>query len=375
MTVLFALQATTTCLVLAVLSYLLVRAPGNVPLRAITVTVASFVLTVVFGAAATDGLTILGLEPIMSRLVQHLGMLIGGYSLIAFYLFSALDRGRARQMATRQAIPLAIATVLELAATVLMPADIRHAAATLAFAGPSATPPPLSVAVLYVTPNLYMGYAFASALRWTRRYAKGAEPRLRHGLALASLGLAALAIGEAVFVTATTAQWAGLTVSRWVYPIGLFAILPGSAVFMIGFAYPAVCMRLTALRIWWRHRRAYHQLGPLWTLLHQQFPQDALNPVAGGRWRDAVTVGGVHRRYYRRVIECRDGLVRISPYLTTNRSGDDSSLAEQLRDGLRAAASGAPTESRAVLVAIPHTDDLDADARELVTLSNALRRN
>ncbi len=373
MTVLFALQAVATCLVLAVLSYLLVRAPGNVPLRAVTVTVASFILTVVFGAAATDAVSILGLEPIMSRLIQHLGMLIGGYSLIAFYLFSALERDRARQVAMRQAIPLAVAAVLELAATVLMPADIHNAAATLAFAGPSAAPPPWSVAVLYVTPNLYMGYAFASALLWTRRYARGAEPRLRHGLALASVGLAALAIGEALFVTATTAQWMGLTVPRWVYPIGLFAILPGSAVFMIGFVYPAVSMRLAALRIWWQHRRAYHQLYPLWTLLHQQFPEDALNRVPPSRWRDTVNLRGVHRRYYRRVIECRDGLVRASPYLTTNGNGHDTSLAQRLRIGLQAHASGIPAPNRAIPVAIPTADNLDADVHELITLSDALR--
>jgi Family of unknown function (DUF6545) len=373
-TVLFALQAVATCVVLTVLSYLLVRAPGNVPLRAVTVTVASFVLTVVFGAAATNGTTVMGFEPLLSRLVQHLGMLIGGYSLIAFYLFSALDRTRARRVAMWQAIPLAIALMLELAATMLMPAEIHHAAATLAFAGPDTTQPPLSVLVLYVAPNLYMGYAFASAVLWTRRYARGAESRLRHGLALASVGLAGLAVGEAVFVTATTAQWVGLAVPRWVYPIGLFAILPGSAIFMIGFVYPAVCMRLAALRIWWQHRRAYSRLNPLWTLLHQQFPEDAFGRVPSSRWRDAVSLRSVHRRYYRRVIECRDGLVRISPYLASNGNSHDTTLAQQVREGLQARASGTPAPTRAIPVAIPTADNLDADVRELITLSDALRQ-
>jgi hypothetical protein len=375
-TVLFALQAVATGVVLAVLLSLVVRAPGNVPLRAVTVTVASFVLTVVFGAAASNGTTVVGVEPLLSRVVQHLGMLVGGYSLIAFYLFSALERTRARQAAMRQAIPLTIAVLLELAAALLMPASMHHAAATLAFAGPEATQPPLLVLVLYVTPNLYMGYAFASALLWTRRYARGAEPRLRHGLALASVGLAGLAFGEAVFVTATTAQWVGLAVPRWVYPIGLFAILPGSAVFMVGFVYPAVCMRLAALRVWWQHRRAYARLDPLWTLLHQQFPEDALGRVPASRWRDAMSLRGVHRRYYRRVIECRDGLVRISPYLPPNGSGDspDTALAQRLRDGLQARASNTPVPTRAIPVAIPTADTLDADVHELITLSDALRR-
>jgi hypothetical protein len=370
---LFVLQAVATCVVLAVLVYLVVRAPRNLPLRAVTVTVASFTLTVVFGSAATQGVTFLGLAPIASRLVQHLGMLAGGYGLIAFYVFSALERDRARRQALRQAVPLAVAGVLLIAATVLMPAEIRHAAATLAFARPGGGPPEPTVAVLYLTPNAYMGYAFANALWWTRRYARGAEPRLRHGLVLASIGLAMLTFGETVFVAATVAQWSGVIVPRELYGLGLLAILPGSAVFMVGFVYPAVAMRLAALRIWLRHRQAYHRLGPLWTALHQEFPEDALGPVRSGRWREALSLRGVHRRYYRRVIECRDGLVRISPYLTAN--GDGSSLADRLRDGLRAHASGGTAPTRAMPLAIPDTDGLDADVRELVTLSEALRRS
>ncbi|HEV2778722.1 MAG TPA: MAB_1171c family putative transporter [Actinophytocola sp.] len=368
-------QAVATCLVLAVLVYLLVRAPGNVPLRAITVTVASFILTVLFSATATAGAIMLGVAPLIARLAQHLGMLIGGYSLIAFYLFSALDRDQARRQAMRQAIPLTVAAVLELVATVGMPADLHTAAATLAYAAPgaAATPPEPTVAVFYLAPNLYLGYACATAVWWTRRYAQGAEPRLRHGLALASVGLAALAVGEVVFVLATTAQWAGLAVPRWVYPLGLWAIIPGTAVFMIGFAYPAICMRLAALRVWWHHRRTYHHLEPLWTLLHQQFPEDTLNQMPAGRWRDKVSLHGVHRRYYRRVIECRDGLVRISPYLTPTSNDDTTSLADRLRDALQARATGNTAPNQAVPVAIPAVDGLDADVRELVALSKAMR--
>jgi uncharacterized protein DUF6545 len=375
MTVLTTVQAVATCLVLAVLVFLLIRAPGNVPLRAVTLTVASFMLTVVFSPAATKGATILGFEPLMARLIQHLGMLIGGYSLIVFYLFSALERDRARGQAMRQAIPLAVTAVVEVAAIVLMPADRHDAAAMLAFAGPGGARPEPTVAVFYLTPNLYMGCAFATAVWWTRQYARGAESRLRRGLILASMGLAALAVGEAVFVMATTAQWVGLTVPRWVYPVGLWTILPGTAIFMIGFAYPAVSMRLAALRVWWQHHRTYHHLGPLWTALHHQFPEDTLNHVPTGRWRDKLSLRGVHRRYYRRVIECRDGLVRISPYFQPTGNGRDTSLAEQLRTALRARASGNAAPSQAVLVAIPTADGLDADVQELVALSKALRQS
>jgi hypothetical protein len=181
----------------------------------------------------------------------------------------------------------------------------------------------------------------------------------------------ALVIGETVFVTTTSAQWAGVAVPKVLFSIGLLFILPGSVVFTVGFAYPAVSMRLAAVRVWWQHRRTYHRLAPLWTVLHQQFPEDRLGRVPTSRWRDAVSVRGVHRRCYRRVIECRDGLLRISPYLAANGNNANASLADRLRAGLRARASSLPAPHRPVPVAIPATDGLDTDARELVTLSNA----
>ncbi|HEV2779741.1 MAG TPA: MAB_1171c family putative transporter [Actinophytocola sp.] len=374
MIALLALQAIATCVVLAVLLYLLVRAPGNVPLRAVTVTIASFVLTVVFGPAATTGAIFLGLEPILSRLIQHLGMLVCGYSLIAFFLFSALDRPAARRRAMWQAIPVGAAAVILTADTVLMPAGIRDAAATLAFARPGATPlDELTIALQYVTPNLYLAYAFVCALLWIRRYARGAEPRLRHGLALTAVGMVALVLGLTVFILATLASWAGVALPPWLFGMGLLLVLPGSVAFMLGFAYPAAVTRLAALRVWWHHRTMYHRLAPLWTLLHRQFPEDALGRVPAARWRDALSLRGVHRRYYRRVIECRDGLVRLSPYLAGNGHPGDLPLADRLHAGLRAHASGTPVPARAVPIAIPAADGLDADVHELITLSDALR--
>jgi hypothetical protein len=242
----------------------------------------------------------------------------------------------------------------------------------LAFARPGNTPlDELSIAVLYLTPNLYLAYACASALVWTRRYARGAEPRLRHGLALTSVGLAALVAGEMVFLAATSAVWADLTVPPWLFGIGLLFVLPGTVILMLGFAYPAAASRLAALRIWWQHRRTYHRLTPLWTLLHGLFPEDMLTPEPAGPWRHALALRGVHRRYYRRVIECRDGLVRLSPYLATPNPTDDPSLADRLRQVVETYTAGAPKP--AVPVAIPAGDSLDADVHELVALSDALR--
>jgi hypothetical protein len=371
--VLEVLQGVATYLVLALLLYLLVRAPRNLALRAVTVMLVCWGFSYALGNIASSGRTVLGLEPIMARLIQHLLLVVAAYSLLAFYLFAALDKEEGRRRALREAVPLGAAGVIMTVATAFIPEHLRTAAAGLesAKAGPVGEP---SVALLYVTLNLYMLYAFARTLVWTRRYARGAEPRLRRGLAIASAGLVGIVLALAEFVTANLMRWAGSAMPRPLLLVGMTLILVGIVVFLIGVAYPAVFMRLAALRIWKQHRAAYHRLAPLWTVLHQEFPEDALSRVPASPWRDALRLRGVHRRYYRRVIECRDGLVRISPYLgPLGQQAEASMLAERLREGLRAHADGAPVPSRATPVAIPSDDGLDADVRELLVLSSALR--
>lgn len=371
MTALQVIQGVVSYLVLALMLYLLVRAPRNVPLRVVTVMIACWGLAYAFGLAAGSGDPVLGLEPIMARLIQHLWLLMAAYSLLSFYLFSALELTMARRQAIWQAVPLVVAAVVMTVATAFIPADIRDAAAALP-SGPTTGPVGVtSVALLYLMVNVYMFYAFATTLLWTRRYARGAEPRLRRGLAVASVGLTGIVLALAVFVTANIVRWAGGTMPHSLVMGGIVLILFGIPVFLAGVAYPAVVMRLAALRIWWQHRQVYRRLAPLWTVLHEEFPEDALGRVPTSPWRDAMSLRGVHRRYYRRVIECRDGLVRISPYL----SDRDGPLAEQLREGLRAHASGTPARSRATAVAIPTADGLDADVHELVALSQALEAN
>jgi hypothetical protein len=67
---------------------------------------------------------------------------------------------------------------------------------------------------------------------------------------------------------------------------------------------------------WWNHRQAYRGLEPLWTAMNQAFPQDALHRVPQGKARRLLIRHSMHHRYYRRAIECRDGLVQISPSCT-----------------------------------------------------------
>lgn len=357
------------------LAYRLTRAGRDIRLWAVTLLVACWAVAYPFGLAAGRGADFLGVEPMTSRFIQHALVLVAAYALMCFFLFSALELDSARRRAMWQAVPLAAAVLILAIATARIPDDLRTAAAMLPSGQGSGPVSVSSIGVFYVTANGYMLYAFATAFIWTRRYARGAEPRLRRGLAMVSIGLAAIVVADSLFITANIIRWAGGTTPRSILVFSILLLLVGIVLFLTGVLYPAAAMRLAALRIWRQHLRTYHQLNPLWTTLHDEFPQDALSRVPISPWRDALSLRGVHRRYYRRVIECRDGLVRISPYLAQAPGNDEvSRLAGQLRQALRAHTSGEPVPSRAVPVAMPAGDGLDADVERLVALSRALER-
>jgi hypothetical protein len=373
-TVLLAAYGVAAFAALAWMGTRLARAPGNVPLRAVTGLIACWAIAFPFGLLADKGVHVFGLPPMIARLLQHGPLLIGVNCLVSFFLFSALDIARAQVRARWYLLPLAAAELVLIICALVTPESART--------NDHSVP---SVALFFLTADLYMAFGFAAAFVWTRRYARGAQPRLAKGLRLASIGLGLIVLADCVFVPLVALRWAGGAVSPDLAAPGgaaetnigslaaIFLLLPGIVIFLVGISYPAAMMRLAALRVWLRHLRAYHHLRPLWTKLHEAFPEDALNRSPIAPWRDYLSLRGVHRRYYRRVIECRDGLVRISPYLGESDHAEPRELAGQLSRALRAQDAGEPASSHAVAVAIPEGDGLDADVRELVEISHALR--
>jgi len=172
------------------------------------------------------------------------------------------------------------------------------------------------VAVFWIAADVYMAFGFAATGLWAWRFARTAYRRLAVGLRIAAVGLFGIVIGDCFFVPAIIIRWSGgdkppatggygETILSY-YGVG---VLPVARIVLclLGVTIPAALTQLAALRIWWNHLRRYRQLGPTMDESARTLPEDALHRVPGA--------GGVHRRYYRRVIECRDGLVRISPYL------------------------------------------------------------
>lgn len=367
---LVAAYGIVSAVVLLWLALRLIRNPGNAALRSVTALVACLAVAFPFGTAADNGARVAGLPPMISRLIQHGVLLVGVYSLVCFFLFSARERAVARRRAIWYSIPLLAAQSVLIVAALATPASART--------NDQSVP---SVAIFFIAADVFMAIGFAAAAVWAWRYAREAVGRLARGLRIAALGLAVIVVANCVFVPAI--------VLTLVYDVGVaerpgsagtvmgalavtFLLMPGVLLFLIGVTYPAAVTRLGALRIWWRHRRGYRQLAPLWTALHSRFPDDALDRVPAAPWRDVLRLRGTHRAYYRRVVECRDGLVRISPYLAQTDTAAD--LSSRLKQALAAHAAGEPATVKAVPVAVPQGEGLDADVRELVQLARGLDR-
>ncbi|WHT18874.1 hypothetical protein N8J89_38200 [Crossiella sp. CA-258035] len=339
------------------------RAPHDRSLRIVTVCLvaAGFAYPLGLLAGSTAEPTI---QVVFYSWAQYSLLMTVIYTLVLFFLFTALPPARARVRAWWQAVPLVVCLIGLAAVTFAAPAD----------PGPGGYPI-ATVAGFYLFADAYLAYGVAVALRWTRRYARGATGRLRTGLLITSIGEVLLIMAAGGTCVTVALMWAGVPMPDWTRTLSTLILFPGILLFIIGVSYPGMLMRLAALRVWWQHLRVYHQLRPLWTTLHRAFPQDSLTRGPVRPVWDVLSLRGVHRRYYRRVIECRDGLVRISPYLAHVRAEQEAlSLAEALRAGLRAHAEGTEVAPQAMSLALPEGDGLDDDVRELLALSTELRR-
>jgi hypothetical protein len=105
-------------------------------------------------------------------------------------------------------------------------------------------------------------------------------------------------------------------------------VIFGVLVFTLAVSLIGVYRGLRELHLWGRHRRGIRELEPLWQLLTSEFPEFRLPGVHDSGWftRDPLAPQRVHRCYYRRLVEIRDGPVRLTPYY----DADVAQAAEEL---------------------------------------------
>jgi hypothetical protein len=297
-----------------------------------------------------------------ARVANNALLACGLCALVVFFLRSALGPRRNRRVAL-ELMPLAAAITLMVVAMALTPPELRGLPL-----GPS-TIHDSGVAVFYLGAGLYLIYGLVACTAWIVRYLRVADRNLRIGLRIGAIGLACAAAGSISRALYIVVAWVFGPLVKVLLLLGVPFVIVGTMLFLAGVTYPGIRARIAALRRRRQHRREHEALAPLWMVLVQAFPSIVLRTPPRQR-------GGAHRGHYRRVIEIRDGLVQLSPYLDTDFgevvATDPGAAAAALKTALERHAAGEENDGRAKQVLPAGADDIESDVRPLLALSAAM---
>ncbi|GHG17465.1 MULTISPECIES: MAB_1171c family putative transporter [Amycolatopsis] len=341
--------------------YQVTRAP-TVPNWAVTACVAGFAAAFLLQQPVVSDEVDALLGRGAARVANNALLACGICALVIFFLGSALGPRRYRRVAL-ELVPLAAAIASMVVTMALTPPQLRGLPL-----GPS-TIHDSGVAAFYLGAGLYLIYGLVACTAWIVRYLRVADRDLRIGLRLSAIGMASAAAGSVFRALYIVVAWVFGPVVKILLLLGVPFVIVGGMLFLAGVTYPGVRARVSALRRRRQHRREHAALAPLWTVLVEAFPSIVLRTPPRGR-------GGVNRVHYRRVIEIRDGLVQLSPYLDADFgevvATDPAAAAAALKAALRRHADGEASDGRAKQVLPAGADDLESDVRPLLALSAAM---
>ncbi|GAB1640632.1 MAB_1171c family putative transporter [Krasilnikovia sp. MM14-A1259] len=113
-------------------------------------------------------------------------------------------------------------------------------------------------------------------------------------------------------------------------------------------------------------RGAYRALEPLWSALHEAFPEIALHASPRG---DVAAVGDLDYRLYRRMVEIWDGRLALRPYLVDQEPEAEPDLSQRAEAEARAIRRGLRNHAAGRVGAAPATEDRhEARGHELAWL-------
>ncbi|MGW5017063.1 MAB_1171c family putative transporter [Streptomyces cacaoi] len=301
----------------------------------------------------------------VAKVVQYLLVALCGYAAMCFYLYAASTRSARRRAVVEGCVLAAV-----MAALVAVAWCAPEGALTASYAAADMTLVP--VFAFYALIGAYLGYVMAATSWWTSRIARASSPPHAAGLWLACFGAGTLSVACAMHLAAMTTRALGYP-APWA-PAAVVLIGAGTVTFVVGISYPAARIRAAAGRLWWRRLRAYRRLEPLWRLLTRAYPDLVFTPAGSAR-----RGGGVHRRLHRRMIECRDGLVRISPHLdlpasvSALREVPPAVVAARLRKASALRAVEDNPDQPPLDLAASCGQGREDDLRQLLELADALR--
>lgn len=163
----------------------------------------------------------------------------------------------------------------------------------------------------------YLGATLANAayLAW-RNSGITDRPALILGLRLVAIGcLCGLGyVAEEILVVVSVGL--GHSVLPLTDTVAQILIAVSAVLILLGSTLPAWGSRvgIPAVYRWERRYRSYRRLYGLWSVLYDAFPEIALLP-ARSALTEAFGVRDLDFRLYRRVVEIRDGLLKLRPYV------------------------------------------------------------
>lgn len=292
--------------------------------------------------------------------------------------FTVVDRGRAEARGRVRFETTLVAAVIGAVVVLMVATPLRYREHTLS--SPYISYP--TVAGFYIVGGLYFVYGYGTSAWWTARFSLRTRGSLRVALVVLAGGLAGTTAASISRIVLVFLRANDGTPLRWLNTINFQTANVSNVLLSVGMLALGLAQIVPLLITWLRRRNTYHQLEPLWRTVADTYPELVLGrPQLAWPWR---RIAPLTRRqaFYRRVMECRDGLVRFGPQIAAAAGGRDvAELSPREIAGHIQVVAGRtdPTGTRAathdgaaVALAVPTTSAAGADVDELVAISTAL---
>ncbi|RPA12305.1 MAB_1171c family putative transporter [Gordonia sp. OPL2] len=346
------------------------REGGGLQAVAMTVAIAALTLAfVVSGHDVTDALDEVAFTG-AARVLFYALLAVGVAGLIVVFFFPGRSTSRERR-AGIEAVPLIVALIGLQVSMLVIPIDLRTENLS------EWTARNVAYAIFVLIASGYLTYGFVACVRSIRRFLAMADGYLRTSLGMLLGGLAFLALSSVLQILFVIGSAAEVISLPWLLGAARVCSIIGVVGFLLGISYPMLHARWHTITSGRRHRRDAEALVPLWALVTGAVPEVVL-PL-GESTTDEVPAGASRTSapsllLHRRVVEIRDALTQLSPYLTEDfEIVDDDARADMLWAAAEDHALAGQARG-AVREVLPGGRQLEEDAAPLLRLSAAVAR-
>jgi hypothetical protein len=252
-----------------------------------------------------------------ARLATNVLGLCAAFGKVCFFRTALRPKGAPRPRLGPESLVVLAVAAADVVAIILAPPAVRPAI------GQPRNGYLLQAFVFEVVTTGYLASVSCRVIYWTRKLIARVDNRL-HRASLALVGLASVAsLAAGVLDLAVhCVAFAAPSLTSVVQPYYVYIYFPvaiGFFVFFIGamlpvfveafWSIPAAALQLAEFRV----------MGPLWSALHKEFPRTNLRK----QW-------GIHRLFYRRGVEIRDGLVLLKDYYDSDVAAEAGRVSRSL---------------------------------------------